>query len=184
MFDDLLSRRGLDLLLLEDSARVLHGHGGGAVSKLDFTLPQVSRRMIRESRPNLVKAGLLAARTGIEYKNPHRASTVSTGQAAPQTTRYESVDRKRSVNLCVSGTASTIKSAEVSSATCKIRSLCVPTSAGSCGGLVAAVSRAPFLSSGSCHLNCDTFARTRPDRFSSTSTIVRPERYLRASERA
>src|SRR5262245_40345858 len=183
MLDDLFSRRDLDLFFLHDSVRVLDRDGSGAAAKLDFALPQASRRMVWESRSNFVEAGLLAARTGVEYENLHRAPTVSTGQAAPLTTRYESVDRKRLVNLCVSGTASTIKSAEGSSASCKIRSLCVPTSAGSCGALVGALSGVP-LASRSCHSNCDTFARTRPDRFSSTSTAVRRERYLRVSEKA
>src|ERR1700739_4790118 len=68
MLDDLFSRRELDLVFLHDSVRVLDRDGSGAAAKLDFTLPQASRRMIRQGRSNFVKAGLLAARTGIEHE--------------------------------------------------------------------------------------------------------------------
>src|SRR5262249_45746310 len=140
--------------------------------------------MLRESHSNFVETGLLATRTGIENENLHRALTVSTGQAAPLTTRYESVDRMRLVNLCVSGMASTVRSADVSSANCKIRSLTVAIPSGGCARLVSGLFEMPSTASRSCHSNCETFARTRPDRFSSTSTVVRRDLYLRASEKA
>src|SRR5215475_12314543 len=133
--------------------------------------------MIGQRGANFVQAGFLTAGTGVEYENFHRACTVSTGQAAPLTTRYEFEERKRSVNLCVSGTASTIRSAAVRSAIRKIRSACALISAGTCGDLVPPLSRIGFPSR-SRHSSCDTFARTRPDGFLSTSTVVRRQRYL------
>src|SRR5215813_11923814 len=82
ILDDLLSRRDWELLLENDSVRVLHGNGRGITAKLDSGLPLRSRWMIRQRSANFVKAGLLAAGAGVEDKNFHRSRTVSTGQAA------------------------------------------------------------------------------------------------------
>src|SRR5438445_3020151 len=65
-----------------------------------------------------------------------------------------------------------------------MRSLCVPISVGNCKVLVTALSRIVFPRSASHDSSWDTCATTRPHRFSSTSTTVSREPYLRASEEA
>src|SRR5262249_12716271 len=144
--------------------------------------------MVGQNVGDFIKARLLAAGAGVEHQNFHwpeprsaAACTVRTGHGAPQTTRYEFVDTKRSVNLWFSGTASTIRSAMLWSATLKIRSLRAPISG---GDRSAAVRDRLRGSASSCHSNCETSANTRPALSSSTLTTESRARHLRARESA
>src|ERR1700757_2558820 len=100
MPQDLLSRRSLDFFFPDCSARAFRHDGSCAVTKFDLALPQSLRRIIWKCFSDFVKAGFLATGAGVEDKDLHLvylARTVNTGQGAAQTTRYDSVERNRSV---------------------------------------------------------------------------------------